>query len=70
MNFDLSPPPTGSLSVVRFHGNEWEFQFPRLDNNVYEMFHAALEDYDMARFEEAERRLRLILVGFPDSGSG
>jgi tetratricopeptide (TPR) repeat protein len=58
--------PIGSIKVVPFFKNEWRFEFSRLDDRVYEMFHDALDDFDTGKLIQAERSLRLLLDGYPE----
>jgi tetratricopeptide (TPR) repeat protein len=58
--------PASSIQVVPFFKNEWHFQFPRLDDRVYDMFHQALEEFDAGNLGKAERSIRLLLEGYPE----
>jgi tetratricopeptide (TPR) repeat protein len=57
---------SNSIKVVPFFKNEWQFQFPRLDDRVYDMFHEALEEFDAGNLGKAERSIRLLLEGYPE----
>lgn len=58
--------PVGSIEVVPFFKNEWQFHFTRLDDRVYDMFDDALDDFDTGKLKEAEHSFRLLLDGYPE----
>lgn len=57
---------TNYIKVVPIFKNEWQFQFPRLDNRVYDMFDEALEEFDSGNLKSAEHSIRLLLEGYPE----
>lgn len=59
-------PPLNSIRVVPFFKMEWTFEFPRLDNRAYDMFHEALDNFETGDLRKAESDLRLLLDGFPE----
>lgn len=58
--------PSDHLRIIPVSSKEWSFEFPRLDNRTYDLFHQALEDMDAGHFRQAERDLRLLVQGFPE----
>jgi tetratricopeptide (TPR) repeat protein len=58
--------PSNYIQVVQVFKNEWQFQFPRLDERVYDMFHEALEEFEAGSLSKAEHSIRLLLEGFPE----
>jgi len=58
--------PAHSIEVVPLSKNEWQFQFPRLDDRVYDLFDEALEEFDAGNLRRAERSIRLLLEGYPE----
>lgn len=60
------PTPPTSIRVVRVFKDEWAFEFPRLDDRAYDVFHQALDDFDAGRLKKAENDLRLLVDGFPE----
>ncbi|MFH0990065.1 MAG: tetratricopeptide repeat protein [bacterium] len=46
--------------------SEWTFEFPRLDERAYALFHEALEYFDIGNYGKAEKELQLLLEGFPE----
>lgn len=58
--------PSSHLFVVPVSPKEWSFEFPRLDDRVYDMFHQALAEMDVGRYGRAEKDLRLLIQGFPE----
>lgn len=58
--------PPNSIKVVSLFKNEWGFQFPRLDDRVYDMFDEALDQFDTGSLPQAERSFRLLLEGYPE----
>lgn len=63
---EFGTPPPGSVRVIPFGGNDWTFEYPRLDDRIYELFHAALDEFDKGNYPHAEREIRVILEGCPE----
>lgn len=59
-------PPLNSICVVPISKTEWTFEFPRLDNRAFDMFHEALDNFEAGDLRKAENDLRLLLDGFPE----
>src|SRR5512140_3362038 len=62
----MGPSQPATIRVAPVGGKDWTFEYPRLDNRVYSVFHASLEKCEAGRYEEAERDLRLLLEAYPE----
>lgn len=54
------------LALQQMGEHEWRFLFPRLDGDVYEEFHAALELMDAGDYGQVLDLLRRLLKKFPE----
>lgn len=54
------------LKLERVAPHEWSFRYSRLDAEVYDRFHAALEQMDEREYEKAIPSLRLLVKEFPE----
>jgi tetratricopeptide (TPR) repeat protein len=54
------------ITIERVGEHEWRFQYPRLDGDVYEEFHAALELMDEGDYGQVLGRLRSLIKRFPE----
>jgi tetratricopeptide (TPR) repeat protein len=55
-----------SLDVQRMGDHEWRFRYPRLDGEVFERFHAALELMDQGESGKVLGPLRRLVKEFPE----
>ncbi|MEK6756735.1 MAG: tetratricopeptide repeat protein, partial [Bacteroidota bacterium] len=59
-------PQPSSIRMTQVSRSEWTFEFPRLDDRAFDLFHEALEHFDAGNFRKAESDVRLLLEGFPE----
>ena len=60
-----SPAP-GALRVVPRDDDVWEFEYTRLSQTTYDVFHNAIDSWEAGRFEWAEERYRQLLADYPE----
>jgi tetratricopeptide (TPR) repeat protein len=58
--------PEGSLVVTQVDNREWEFEYPRLEWEIYESFHGAIEYWQMGNAVTAEETYRQLIDDYPE----
>lgn len=61
-----NPYPEGALFVRQLHDEMWTFEYPRIDWDTLEEFHAAIELWWAGRVVEAETEYRRLIAAFPE----
>lgn len=61
-----TPPPAGALSVEPRGADSWEFDYPRLTQTIYDVFHQAIDSWNAGDVEYAEDRYRQLLSDYPE----
>ena len=61
-----NPYPEGALFVRHLHDEMWTFEYPRIDWDTLEEFHAAIELWWAGRVVEAEAEYRRLIAEFPE----
>lgn len=54
------------IRVIPVFKNEWQFEFPRLDNRSYDMLDSAIDKMESGNFKKAETDFRFLVEGFPE----
>jgi tetratricopeptide (TPR) repeat protein len=57
---------TELIRVVPGIKNEWQFEFPRLDDRSDDMLNTAIEEFESGNLKNAETDFRLLIEGFPE----
>lgn len=54
------------IRVIPTFKNEWQFEFPRLDERSYDMLDSAIDEMERGNLKKAETDFRLLVEGFPE----
>lgn len=58
--------PEGALVLTCLDDHEWTFEYPRLTWDLYEVFHAALDDWRSGDVASAEAVYRQLIQDYPE----
>ena len=58
--------PEGSILVALVDDREWMFEYPRLEWEIYELFHDAIDEWQMGDVDSAEDTYRELIADYPE----